>query len=237
MQNPHFPFKPLELPYEMGALEPSISSSLMENHYNKIYLRDLLNLNSILAETPNIQTWSLEQIILYQIRNIPPLVQKSIKFFAGSVYNHDLYFDSVAPYDSTKPSGELLRAINSRYGSVTQLRKLMVDAARTLLGVGWVWLNSEKNGNVHIATTSNNETPQLSAVTPIFVIDIWEHAYMDQYDTRAELYVDNWFHVLDWDKAGQRFADSIDRTVQPAAPIVEIGRNHRLSRTNDEVRR
>ena len=41
--------------------------------------------------------------------------------------------------------------------------------------------------------------------TPIFNIDVWEHAYyLKHYNERAA-YVDDWFQVLDWKKADERF--------------------------------
>lgn len=209
MQDPTFPFKEMALLYPVDALQPQLPASLLQAHYDEFYKRDLLYLNSTIASTPKLQNWSLREIILYQIRYEPVTIQNAAKYYAGSVYNHTLYFQGMAPAGSTTPGGQLLNAINERYGSMGQLRSLILDAVSTMLGVGWVWLNSEQDGNIHIAVTKGNETPQLSAVTPIFTVDCWEHAYLGQYSSRVVQYVNSWFDLINWDVAAQRYDASL----------------------------
>ena len=166
-----FPFKPVPLPYPNDGLQPEIDNQLLEQHYNSVYKQDVLNLNGVLYYMPTIQNWSLEEITVQDITSEPVMMRNYAKFYAGSVYNHNLYFDSMCASQSTKPSGSLLDAILHRFGSVAQMKALLVDAARTMLGSGWLWLNSEHNGDVHIAVTYDNGTPLLTQLTPIFTID------------------------------------------------------------------
>lgn len=210
-KGPVFPFGELSLPYSLEVLEPALSLPLTSHHYDEVYKRDLLYLNSTIAASNTLQDWSLYDLLLNQIRREPVLLQTSAKFYAGSVLNHALYFESMTEPETTQPSGELVKAINKRYGSVSKLKHLMSDAAAKLLCPGWVWLNSEGDGNVHIAVTRSNDVPQLSAVSPIFTVDTWEHAYMPQYSVHIDHYVDSWFTLLDWDAAEKRFEESLKR--------------------------
>ena len=42
-------------------------------------------------------------------------------------------------------------------------------------------------------------------MTPIIVIDVWEHAYyLKHYNKRAD-YIDDWFNVIDWNKANENY--------------------------------
>ena len=55
----------------------------------------------------------------------------------------------------------------------------------------------------------NNEVVALASVTPLLVLDMWEHAYLslDHFDKAA--YVDAWFALIDWDKANLRYLEAL----------------------------
>ena len=45
----------------------------------------------------------------------------------------------------------------------------------------------------------------LHSRTLLLNIDVWEHAYyLKHYNLRA-VYIDDWFRVVNWEKAGERF--------------------------------
>ena len=86
-----------------------------------------------------------------------------------------------------------------------RFQRLLLEAAQSLPGSGWVWLVVERNAGLHIVTTQNNQVVSLHAIQPIFVIDMWEHAYFLDYFFDVEQYISRWFTFIDWDKAEQRF--------------------------------
>ena len=91
-------------------------------------------------------------------------------------------------------------------------KRLLLEAAESLPGAGWVWLVAERSGGPHIVITDNNETVDLQAVQPIFVADLWEHAYFLDDQFNKEKYLDYWFSFLDWKKAEARFESSREKT-------------------------
>ena len=84
-------------------------------------------------------------------------------------------------------------------------RSQFKTAALSVFGSGYAWLVSD-NGVLKIVTSSNQNTPIHQSRTLLLNIDVWEHAYyLKHYNLRAA-YIDDWFHVVNWEKAAERFA-------------------------------
>ena len=96
------------LPYEMDALAPHISRETLEFHYDKHHRTYVTNLNNLVAGTEN-ESKSLEEII----------TSSSGGLFnnAAQVWNHTFYWHCLSPNGGGEPSGELMAAITSEFGS------------------------------------------------------------------------------------------------------------------------
>jgi Fe-Mn family superoxide dismutase len=76
---------------------------------------------------------------------------------------------------------------------------------------GWVWLGVGKSKPDLIITQTNNEdNPLMSGVaeplcTPIFGIDLWEHAYFAQYNGDKSVYCREFLESLNWAKLSENF--------------------------------
>ena len=72
------------------------------------------------------------------------------------------------------------------FGSLDACKATLADAAVKRFGSGWAWL-LKKDGKLVVESTSNADTPCGKAgVTPLLVIDVWEHAYyLDWQNQRA----------------------------------------------------
>ena len=90
-----------------------------------------------------------------------------------------------------------------------QWKEKMKQAAVGKFGSGWAWLLSDENGILTIQQTANQDVPDLNVYTPIFLIDVWEHAYYLQYQNRRPEYVDGWFQLINWKKAARRYEEVI----------------------------
>ena len=70
------------------------------------------------------------------------------------------------------------------------LKKELIDKAATFFGSGWVWLAENKDGKLEVLTTKNGDTPLVLGFTPIFNMDVWEHAYYLDYQNRKKDYAE-----------------------------------------------
>lgn len=204
MENQHYPFVNLPLPYAYNALEPFIDEKTMHLHHDRHLQTYIDNLNGILEKEPCLQTLSLEQLIQIADR-LPEGLGTSLRNNAGGVYNHRFFFDGMAPATGGEPGGELLARLQRRFGSWEDFREDFKKAALSVFGSGYAWLVDGSQG-LRIVTTPNQNSPIAWGLEPILTIDVWEHAYyLKHYNLRAD-YIDDWFALVDWEQAQERAA-------------------------------
>ena len=93
--------------------------------------------------------------------------------------------------------------IREQFHDIDTFRKEFKSAALSVFGSGYAWLVFER-GKLKITTTSNQDTPLTRGQCPLLNIDVWEHAYyLKHYNVRVA-YVEDWFHVINWDMVRQR---------------------------------
>ena len=204
-----YPFVVRPLPYEYDALVPVLDAETLTFHHDKHYKTYVDNLNAALADYPELQKMSLPEL-LTSIDTLPAAIQTAVRNNGGGVYNHELYFDSMKSPVGQDPSGVLAEAIDRDFGSYRQWKEQMKQAAVGKFGSGWAWLVADKNGVLSIVQTANQDVPDLEVYTPILLVDVWEHAYYLQYQNRRADYVDGWFGLINWRKAGKRYEDILD---------------------------
>ena len=203
-----YPFVARPLPYEYGALNPILDEVTLEFHHGKHYKTYIDNLNNILADYPELQQKSLMEL-LTGLEELPMAARVGIRNNGGGVFNHELYFDAMKSPAGQEPVGELAEAITRDFGSYKQWQEQMKQAAVSKFGSGWAWLLTDKEGKLSIVQTANQDVPDLLEYTPIFLVDVWEHAYYLQYQNRRAIYVDGWFSLINWRKAQRRYEERI----------------------------
>ena len=203
-----YPFVVRPLPYEYDALIPVLDEETLTFHHDKHYKTYVDNLNAALADYPELQKKSLTEL-LTDMNRLPAAVKTAVRNNGGGVYNHELYFDSMKSPVGQEPSGALAEAIDRDFGSYRQWKEQMKQAAVGRFGSGWAWLVSDKNGVLSIVQTANQDVPDLEEQIPLLLVDVWEHAYYLQYQNRRADYVEGWFGLINWRKAGKRYEEGL----------------------------
>jgi Fe-Mn family superoxide dismutase len=184
------------LPYEMNALEPTISQETLEFHYGKHHQTYVTNLNNLVPGT-EFENASLEEIIMKS--------SGGIFNNAAQVWNHTFYWNCLAPNAGGSPSGTLAVAINSAFGSFEEFKKQFAASAATNFGSGWTWLVKNGDGSVEIVNTSNAANPMTNGKTPLLTVDVWEHAYYIDYRNARPKYLEEIWNIINWDFAGANY--------------------------------
>ncbi len=206
--NEHYKFEVKPLPYSYDALEPHIGESTLCFHHDKHLQTYVDNLNKTLADFPAYQDWSLEELITRQ-DELPESIRTAVRNNAGGVYNHFFYFDGMAPANTTVPSGRLKEKIDATFGSVEALQAKLKEAALGQFGSGWAYLVTDKDGNLSIVKTPNQDTPLTLGLCPVLAVDVWEHAYYLDYQNRRPDYYENWAQVINWNEAEKKYEDCL----------------------------
>lgn len=195
--NETYPFTLKPLQYSEDALEPVLSQQTINLHHNVLQQNYVNKLNQTLQPYPQYQDWSLKALVAYS-DTFPKNIQSDIKKYAGGVFNHELYFDSMIP-NGKRPSVEMEQKIINSFGSMDNLKASLKSNAMTLFGSGYTWLLENRACKLQIVNTANQDSPPLSIVIPLLNIDIWEHSFYLDYKTNREEYIDNWLNIINWE--------------------------------------
>ncbi|SFN10178.1 superoxide dismutase, Fe-Mn family [Paenimyroides ummariense] len=194
-----------KLPYSYDALEPHIDARTMEIHYSKHHQAYTTNLNAAIEGT-DLAGKSIEDILTNLDLN-----NKPVRNNGGGFYNHNLFWEVMAPNAGGEPTGELATAINEAFGSFDAFKDAFAKAGATQFGSGWAWL-CVKNGKLEVCATANQDNPLMPGIgcegTPILGLDVWEHAYYLNYQNRRPDYINAFFNVVNWDAVAKKYADA-----------------------------
>ncbi|MBI4761622.1 MAG: superoxide dismutase [Chloroflexota bacterium] len=192
-----------KLPYAYDALEPYIDARTMEIHHTKHHQAYITNLNGAIEKTPELAGKSLEEL-LGNLNAVPEAVRTVVRNHGGGTYNHNLFWEMMAPKAGGAPRGELAKAIDASFGSFEAFKDEFTKAAIGRFGSGWAWL-VKKGSGLAVVSTANQDNPISEGMTPILGIDVWEHAYYLLYQNRRPDYVAAWWNVVNWDVVADKF--------------------------------
>lgn len=194
-------YKLKKLPYEYDALEPYIDTHTLGLHYNKHQKNYLNKLNELLLKNNYDFKYLLEELPRHV--NEFKSDTEDILFNLGGVINHNLYFSSMSPKKEL-PNDLLLREITNNFGSFESFKEEFKKSALSIKGSGYTFLvlNNEK---LKIVNLLNQDNPYNYYYAPLLALDMWEHAYYINYENRKDIYIDNFFDIVDFSMANKYF--------------------------------
>ncbi len=200
-QEPFHKFAPL--PYAYDALEPYIDKMTMEIHYDRHHRAYYNNFLAAIKGTELEKT--PVEAIFGNIGSVSPAVKNN----SGGYWNHEMFWNCMKPNGGSIPSGKLAEAINSAFGSFDNFKKQFAEAGVKRFGSGWVWLVKGSDGKLFITSTANQDNPLMNTEekrgTPVFCLDVWEHAYYLKYQNKRADYISTFWNVVNWDYVQKRF--------------------------------
>jgi Fe-Mn family superoxide dismutase len=192
-----------DLPYPHDALEPHIDTQTMQIHHGKHHQAYVDNANKALDGTE----WADASVesILAQLEIIPDEKRNAVRNNVGGHANHTLFWQTLSPSGGGNPTGELGAAIDATFGSFDTFKEHMVGTGVGRFGSGWAWLVWDGTG-LAVMSTANQDSPISDGKTPLFGIDVWEHAYYLKYQNRRPEYLAAIWNVVNWARVGELYA-------------------------------
>ena len=200
-----YPYSLPPLPYPYDSLKPSIGELTLHFHHDKHLQTYINNLNKTIELCPECKNKTLREL-LTDLAQIPLENRVSIQNNAGGVYNHILYFNAMSPNGGGLPSGTLAQAIGKHFGTFEDWGVEMKQAAEEVFGSGYAWLVCDSSKNLSILKTANQDNPLSKGLFPLLTIDVWEHAYYLDRQSRRTEYIDAWLGLINWPYVQNRYA-------------------------------
>ncbi|HPE40272.1 MAG TPA: superoxide dismutase [Bacteroidales bacterium] len=195
------------LPYAYAGLEPHMDALTVEIHYDRHHRNYYNQFMALISETPY-KNASMEFIF-----SIVSELGNPIRNNGGGYFNHVMFWDALASKETGAPSAELLKAIEKAFGSVDGFFEQFNQKAMTQFGSGWAWLIVDETGNLQVTQTPNQDNPLMDVAqvkgTPIFNIDVWEHAYYLKYQNKRADFVKNYRNMINWNVLNERYAKAV----------------------------
>ncbi|EOI9067177.1 TPA: superoxide dismutase [Streptococcus pyogenes] len=191
-----------ELPYAYDALEPQFDAETMTLHHDKHHATYVANTNAALEKHPEIGE-NLEEL-LADVTKIPEDIRQALINNGGGHLNHALFWELLSP-EKQDVTADVAQAIDDAFGSFDAFKEQFTAAATGRFGSGWAWLVVNKEGQLEITSTANQDTPISEGKKPILALDVWEHAYYLNYRNVRPNYIKAFFEIINWKKVSELY--------------------------------
>lgn len=191
-----------DLPYDVGALEPTISAEIMSIHHTKHHQAYITNLNAALEKQADAEAKG----------DLAAMVglQGAIKFNGGGHINHSIFWTNLAPAGSgggdTSAAPKVMEMINKQWGSLDAFKTTFNAQTAAIQGSGWGWLGYCKaSSSLKLAMCANQDPlSSTTGLVPLLGVDVWEHAYYLQYKNVRPEYLKSIWNVVNWKNVEER---------------------------------
>lgn len=178
------------LPYEKTAFGSIISAETFDYHHGKHHNAYVTKANELIAADETLQGKTLNELI----KSATGVLFNQV----GQIWNHSFYWLCLTP-EKKEPTGKLLEMIEADFGSVDSLIEKLKAAAVGHFGSGWAALNLT-DGKLEVTSYHDADCPIAHGATPLFIFDVWEHAYYVDYRNARPDYADTVLkNAIDWD--------------------------------------
>ena len=172
----------------------------MELHHSKHHATYVKGANDALAQLEEAREDG-------SISSKAPLLSKNLAFHLGGHTNHSIFWKNLSPNGGGEPTGELAEAIGRDFGSFEKFKSHFNAAALTLQGSGWAVLGYDHIGGRLVIQQLTDQQGNISVnLTPLLMLDMWEHAFYLQYKNVKADYVNAVWDVFNWEDVASRYA-------------------------------
>jgi len=137
-------------------------------------------------------------------------LKRRLGFEFNGMVLHEYYFGNLAAGRTLKPKSALAAALGAGWSN---LQTWQEDFAKTaaIQSINWIILyHDPASGRLFHWWVSDHEVNHPAGLTPILVLDVFEHAWMVDYATgEKSKYVDAFLENVGWEVVEQRFKDSV----------------------------
>lgn len=174
------------------------SDTLLNNHF-KLYLGYVKNTNAILEK--------LNTMLAAKKDNTPEYAE--LKRRLGWEFNgmllHEYYFENLGGSQPIDANTAFYKKITESFGSFENWKQDFISTGM-MRGIGWVIVYWEpETGKLVNVWVNEHDTGHLSGARPLLVMDVFEHAYITDYQLDRAKYIEAYFKNINWQVTAGRF--------------------------------
>jgi superoxide dismutase, Fe-Mn family len=190
------------LPYAYDALEPHIDAQTMEIHHTKHHQTYVDKLNAALEGSDFSAPDSVDDL-MRDFEKVPDDIKTPVRNHGGGHSNHSLWWTILSKDGGGDATGDVATAISEAFGDFNAFKEKFNTTATNHFGSGWAWLVVDGD-KLDIINRPNQDSPLMEGKTPIFGLDVWEHAYYLKYQNRRPEYIAAFWNIVNWDEVNRR---------------------------------
>ena len=205
------PFTLPDLSFARDSLGGFMSAETLDYHHDKHHRAYVDKLNDAVAEK-KLGGASLAGLI----RTAKDRGDAALGNIAGQHWNHNFFWQCLAPPEGRRPTGRLAAMVEDEFGSLDRMLAALKDEAVAHFASGWAWLVLD-GGRLAITSLHDGDAPPAhEGLRPLLTIDVWEHAYYIDYRHERAKFVDAMLgHLVDWDFVARNLdGDGVGRADQ-----------------------
>ena len=193
------PFTLPPLPFDREALGDYMSAETLDYHHGKHHKAYVDKLNGMIGDK-GLDGADLSEVIRAgRERGDAGLFNNS-----GQIWNHNFFWQCLAPPEGQKPTGQLAELIEDEFGSTQDMLAALKTEAVGHFASGWAWLILD-GGKLKITSLHDGDSPVAhEGMKPLLTVDVWEHAYYIDYRNARPDFVDAVLgNLVNWEFVAQ----------------------------------
>ncbi len=173
---------------------PKIDKGLQEIHFKLYegYVTQVNLLNKLLENLGPDNTFTFQAI------------KRQLGWEYDGMMLHELFFSNLGGDGKMTSSNLALKKIKQQWGSYEKWAEEFKTTCNER-GVGWAILYYDTDKEyLYNAWVADHATGVFITGAPLLVVDLWEHAYLCQFKTDRNKYVETIFEYIDWGVVNER---------------------------------
>jgi Fe-Mn family superoxide dismutase len=186
------------LPYAYDALEPHLDEQTLRLHHDKHHQGYVTGLNAAQEK--------IDAMLKAGDFAAADAVSRDLAFHGSGHILHSIFWTNMKPGGGGAPTGMIADAIQEQFGSYDPFKGLFLAVTNAVKGSGWGILAHRKMDDALVVLQAQvHENLTQWGVTPILVLDVWEHAYYLKYQNArpqwTKAFIEN---LVNWSDVEQR---------------------------------
>lgn len=176
---------------------PGLSDVLLNNHF-KLYQGYVKNTNLMLEDTGKLLSEGKDRTPEYAE------IKRRLGWEFDGMRLHEYYFENLGGKKPLDTQSELYKKITQDFGSFENWQKDFISTG-VIRGIGWVILYLDPQaGRLVNMWINEHDAGHMAGARPILVMDVFEHAFMLDYQTDRAKYIDVFMSNILWPEAARR---------------------------------